>query len=119
MAISLFFAHHLAAVPTGQIGIRFTDQCIELERKLYTFVEKLELYSILAAQTINNSKKEAMFSARAINYPNPMLCLRCGSHTTKWTSSFKYLRYWLTTKLGWGNVVAKTSLQIISLYLIE
>ena len=93
MAMSFFFADDLAAVMAGQIGIRFTDQCIELERRLHTFFEKLEFYSILAAQPINYSKTEAMFSARAINYPNPMPCLRCGSHIIKWTSSFKYLGY--------------------------
>ena len=53
-----------------------------------------------------------MFSARAINYPNPMPCLKCGEHTIKWTSSFKYLGYWLTTKLGWGNVIGKMKLRI-------
>jgi hypothetical protein len=49
-----------------------------------------------------------MFSARAVCYPNPMPRLLCGDHTIEWISSFKYLGYWLTTKLGWGNVIGKT-----------
>jgi hypothetical protein len=112
MAMSFFFADDLAAVVAGQIGARFTDQCLDLERRLGTMMEHLEFYSILAVQPINYSKTQAMFSARAINYPNPMPVLRCGSYTIEWVSSFKYLGYWLTSKLGWGNIIGRTRLRI-------
>jgi Reverse transcriptase (RNA-dependent DNA polymerase) len=93
MAMSFFFADHLEAVIAGQIGIRFTDQCNDLERRLPSFCEQLELYSILAVQPINYPKNQAIFSAPAINYPNPMPVLRCGDQTVEWVSSFKCLGY--------------------------
>ena len=111
MAMSFFFADDLAAVMAGRIGIRYTEQCVDLERRLHKFFEQLEFYSILAVQPINYSKTQAMFSARAICYPNPMPQLRCGEHEIEWISSFKYLGYWLTTKLGWGNLIGKTRLR--------
>ena len=111
-AMSFFFADDLAAVLAGRIGIRFTDQCLDLERRLHTVLEELELYSILAVQPINYSKTQAMFSARAIGYPNPMPQLMCGGHSIEWVSSFKYLGYWLTTKLGWGNMIGKIRVKV-------
>ena len=106
-AMCFFFADDLAAVLAGQIGIRFTDQCIDLERRLQVFLEQLEFYSVLAVQPINYSKTQAMFSARAVCYHNPMPQLRCGEQQLEWVSSYKYLGYWLTTKLGWGNIIRK------------
>ena len=53
MAMAFFFADDLAAVIAGQVGMRFTDQCIDLERRLRSFYEQLELYSILEVQPIN------------------------------------------------------------------
>ena len=52
MAMSFFFADDLTAIMAGQIGIRFTDQCIDLERKLHSFFELLEFYSIISVQPI-------------------------------------------------------------------
>lgn len=66
-AMSFFFADDLVAFLAGQMGIRFTDQCIDLEYRLKTFFEQLEFYSILAVQPINYAKTEAMFSARAVH----------------------------------------------------
>ena len=77
IAMSFFFADDLAEGIAGQIRIRSTDQCIELEHRLHPFCEQLELYSIRAVQPINYAKTKAMFSARAINYPNSMPVLRC------------------------------------------
>lgn len=110
-AMSFFFADDLAAVIAGQMGIRFTEQCIDLERRIQCFLKQLEAYSILAVQPINYTKTEAMFSARAICYPNPMPRLQCGEHRIEWVQSFKYLGYWLTTKLGWGNMIGKTRIK--------
>ncbi|CAF2374128.1 unnamed protein product [Rotaria sp. Silwood2] len=106
-AMSFFFADDLAVVLAGRIGIKYTDQCIDLERRLQMLLEQLEFYSILAVQPINYSKTQAMFSARAVWYPNPMSQLRCGGHSIEWISSFKYLGYSLTTKMGW-----ETSLEL-------
>ncbi|CAF1614345.1 unnamed protein product [Didymodactylos carnosus] len=62
IAVSFFFADDLAAVIAGRIGIRFTDQCIDLERRLHRFFEYFKFYAILAVQPINYSKTKAMFS---------------------------------------------------------
>ncbi|CAF4331189.1 unnamed protein product [Rotaria socialis] len=70
--MSFFFADDLAAVLPGQIAFRFTDQCIDLERRLQSFLDQLEFYSILSVQPINYAKTQAMFWARAIVYPNMM-----------------------------------------------
>jgi hypothetical protein len=112
MSMSFFFADDVAVVVAGQMGISFTNQCIDLERRLNTLLEHLEFYSILSVQPINYTKSQAMFSARAVNYPNPMPILQCGNFKLEWVSSFKYLGYWLTTKLGWGNVIGRARLRI-------
>ena len=111
LAMSFFFADDLAAVMAGQIGIRYTEQCLDVERRLQKFLEQLEGYSILAVQPINYCKTQVMFSARAILYPDPLPQLRCGEKILEWTASFKYLGYWLTTKLGWGNMLGKMRLR--------
>ena len=111
-AMSFFFADDLAAVIAGEMGVRFTDQCIDLERRLQKFLLQLEYYSILAVQPINYAKTQAMFSARAVCYPNPMPRLYCGEHQIEWTTSFKYLGYALTTKLGWGNIIRATQVKV-------
>ena len=106
-AMAFFFADDLAAVLAGQMGIKFSEQCIDLERRLQSFLEQLEFYSILAVQPINYAKTQTMFSARAVGYPNPMPHLECGGNHIEWISAYKYLGYWLTTKMGWGNVIGK------------
>ncbi|CAM4829733.1 unnamed protein product [Rotaria magnacalcarata] len=111
-AMSFFFSDDLATVLAGQIGIRFTDQCIDLERRLQSFLDQLEFYSILSVQPINYAKTQAMFSARAIGCPNTMPQVHCGDHKIEWISSFKYLGYWLTTKLGWGNILIKIRITV-------
>ena len=88
-----FFADDLVAIFTGQMGVKFTEQCIDLERRLQTFLEQLEFHLILAVQPINYSRTQVMFSARVVCYPNPMPRLTCGDQTLEWVSSFKYLGY--------------------------
>lgn len=100
-AMSFQFADDLAAVLAGQIGIRYTEQCLDLERRLKTCMQQLEAYSLLTVQPINYAKTQMMFSARAIMYPNPLPIITCHDEAIEWTSTFKYLGYWLTTKLGW------------------
>jgi hypothetical protein len=111
-AMSSFFADDLAAVLAGRMGVQFTKQCMDLERRLQTFLEQLEYYSLLSVQPINYAKTQVMFTARAVNYPNPMPSLQCGEHDLEWISSFKYLGYTLTTKLGWGALIQKTCLKV-------
>ncbi|CAF1376039.1 unnamed protein product [Rotaria sp. Silwood1] len=67
---SHFFADDVAAVLTGQLGVRYTNQCIDLEKRIKSFLDSLEYYSCLADQPLNRTKTEAMFSARAIGPPN-------------------------------------------------
>ena len=110
--MSFFFADDLAAVLAEQIEIKFTEQCMDLERRLHTFFEQLEIYSLLAVQPINYTKAQIMFSARAAHYPNPLPVIRCDDHIIEWVSSFKYLGYWITTKLGWGNVISKACIKV-------
>ena len=112
MAMSFFFADDLAAVIAGQIGVRYTEQCIDLERRLHAFFIRLEYYSILAVQPINYGKTQVMWSARAVGYPNPMPALICDGHSIEWVKSFKYLGYLISTKLGWGHVIARTQTKI-------
>ncbi|CAF1462629.1 unnamed protein product [Rotaria sordida] len=99
-AMSFFFADDLPAVLAGQTGIKFIEECIDLERRLHTFFEQLELHSILVVQPINYTKTQIIFSARAVCYPNPLSVIRCGDYIIEWVSAFKYLGYWITTKLG-------------------
>ena len=110
-AMSFFFADDLAAVIAGRMGVKFTQQCIDLERRLKTFGEQLEYYASLTVQPINYIKTQIMFTARAVCYPNPMPQLCCGGQQTEWVSEFKYLGYWLTTKLGWGNMISKARIK--------
>lgn len=112
MAMSFFFADDLAAVVAGQMGIKYTEQCIDLERRLHSFFAHLEYYSILAVQPINYAKTQVMWSARAVEYPNPMPKLHCGGHSIEWVNSYKYLGYLITTKLGWGQGISNTQMKI-------
>ncbi|CAF2251816.1 unnamed protein product [Rotaria magnacalcarata] len=77
IAMSFFFADDLAAVIAAITDIRFTEQCIDLERRLNHFFALLEFYAILSVQPINYIKTQAMFSARAVSYPNPMPRISC------------------------------------------
>ena len=109
-AMSFFFADDLAAVIAGRMGVKFSEQCLDLEKRLHEFFTQLEFYSILSCQPINYAKTQAMFSARAVCYPNPLPELKCGGHRIDWMTSYKYLGYWLTTKLGWGNIIGRTKI---------
>ncbi|CAF4586909.1 unnamed protein product, partial [Rotaria socialis] len=44
---SHFFADDLAAILAGQIGIKYSKQCLDLEKKLKLFVDQLEYYCLL------------------------------------------------------------------------
>ncbi|CAF4071385.1 unnamed protein product, partial [Rotaria sp. Silwood2] len=67
---SHFFADDVAAILAGHLGVRYTSQCIDLEKRIKSFLDSLEYYSCLADQPLNRTKTKAMFSARAIGSPN-------------------------------------------------
>ncbi|CAF1052204.1 unnamed protein product [Didymodactylos carnosus] len=66
---SFLFADDLAAVLAGRIGVRYTEQCMDLGRRLKLLCDQLEFYAILSVQPVNFLKTEALWSARAIGSP--------------------------------------------------
>ncbi|CAF1341628.1 unnamed protein product [Didymodactylos carnosus] len=56
---SFLFADDLAAVLAGRIGVRYTEQCIDLERRLKLLCDQLEFYAILSVQPKYVGKNEA------------------------------------------------------------
>ena len=107
--LSHFFADDLAAVIAGSIGMKFSSQCLDLERKLQLFFENLEYYSNLTIQPINYSKTEAVWSARAIG--SPQIEISSDNHKIQWVKEFKYLGYRITPKLGFGVFLKRTMLK--------
>ncbi|CAF4438722.1 unnamed protein product, partial [Rotaria magnacalcarata] len=108
--MSHFFADDLAAVLAGSIGMKFSSQCLDLERKLQLFFENLEFYSILTSQPINYAKTEGIWFARAIGPPK--IDISAGENKIRWTNNLKYLGYWITPKLGFGTFTNKSMLKI-------
>lgn len=110
---SHFFADDVAAILAGNLGARYTDQCLELEKRIKSFLIDLEFYSQLADQPLNYSKTEAMFSARAIGHP-PFDINFEGSNQVKlsWKSDYKYLGYIISPKIGWGKLLRQTELKV-------
>ncbi|CAF3328732.1 unnamed protein product [Rotaria sp. Silwood2] len=100
--ISHFFADDLAGIMAGQLGINYSSQCLDLEKRVKVFLDQLEYYSCLTDQPINLNKTEAMFSARAIGHPNFVIQFRHGTkEIIKWVPEYKYLGYLISSKLGW------------------
>jgi hypothetical protein len=62
----------------GRIDTRFSEQCVNVERRLQSFFDALEFYAVLAIQPINYDKTKILWSARAISLSNPMPSLTCG-----------------------------------------
>ena len=110
MCTPFSFADDLAAVVAGRIGVEFTEQCLDLERRLEKFFINLEYYSLLTQQPINYRKTEAMWSSRAIRYP--VLDINCGNQKIRWVKNYKYLGYWVSPRLGWNLMIRKTTLKI-------
>ncbi|CAF1361665.1 unnamed protein product [Adineta ricciae] len=67
--LSHFFADDLAAIVAGSIGMKYAQQCIDLERKLQKFLDNLEYYRVLTSQLINFAKTEGLWSTRAVGEP--------------------------------------------------
>ena len=102
---SHFFADDLAAVLAGQMGIKYSKQCLDLEKKIKVFLDNLDYYCLLSVQPINYEKTEGLWSARAIGAA-PFEIER-EENIIKWCKEFKYLGYWISPKLGWENMIKK------------
>ncbi|CAF1525178.1 unnamed protein product [Rotaria magnacalcarata] len=106
---SHFFADDLAAIVSGQIGLSYTDQCLDLEKRIKLFLDQLEYYACLSVQPINFTKTVALFSARAIGLPKFDINFDSNNEEKiSWVNEFKYLGYWVTPKMGWGTMLKKT-----------
>ena len=112
MALSSFFADDLAAVMAGQIGMNFTVQCLDVEKRLQSFFDALEFYAILSVQPINYDKTKILFSARAVAPPKKMPVLTCGGNEIGWIKEYKYLGYWISQKIGWSLLIKKQTQKI-------
>jgi hypothetical protein len=86
--------------------MRYSKQCLDLEKRVKVFLDNLEFYSRLADQPLNCSKTEALYSARAIGLPSFDIKFDCsGGETISWKKDFKYLGYIVSCKLGWGKLI--------------
>ncbi|CAF4683207.1 unnamed protein product, partial [Rotaria sp. Silwood2] len=100
--ISHLFADDLAGIVTGQLGIKYTYQCLDLEKRLKVFIDHLEYYSCLTDQPINTNKTQALFTTRAIGHPKFDIHFNSGSkEKISWVPEYKYLGYLISSKLGW------------------
>jgi len=108
MVLSSFCTDDLATAMAERIGIQFSGQYIDVEKRLRSFSDALEFYAVLAVQPINYDKTKILWSARAISLLNPMPSLVCGGHEINWTREYKYLGYWISSKLGWSRLITKS-----------
>ncbi|CAF1394723.1 unnamed protein product [Adineta steineri] len=67
--ISHFLANGLAGIVVGQLGIKYSSQSLDFEKRLKVFLNHLEYYSCLTDQPINTNKTEALFNASVIRSP--------------------------------------------------
>jgi hypothetical protein len=113
--VSHFFADDLAAIVGGQIGIGYTSQCLDLEKRIKVFLNDLEYYSCLTDQPINLNKTEALFSARAVSGPKFDIYFNDGAgEKINWVGEYKYLGYLISSKLGWGKFLKFMKIKIIN-----
>jgi hypothetical protein len=110
---SHLFADDFAAILAGQLGIRFTDQCLDLEKRVKSFLDLLEFYSHLTDQPINRLKTEALFSARAIGSPKFIVAFdSAGNDQISWVKEYKYLGYIISSKLGWSKLIKSVECKV-------
>jgi len=110
---SHFFADDVAAIFAGQLGVRYTEQCLDLEKRIKSFLLDLEYYSQLADQPLNHTKTEAMFSTRAIRRPSFNIKFEGDEgEDIKWKSEYKYLGYIISCKIGWGKLIKHIELKV-------
>jgi len=109
---SHMFTDDIAVILAGQLGLRYSEQCIDLEKRVTKFLEYLEYYSVLADQPLNYSKTEAMFISRAIGNPKFDLVFHSHNSIINWQKNYKYLGYIISRKLDWGNLIRHTEMKI-------
>jgi hypothetical protein len=108
-SINHLFADDLVGVISGQMGLKFSEQCLDLEKHVKNFLKHLEYYSLLTDQPINRDKSVAMLTARAIEIPKFDINFNDISQTNvKWVQEYKYLGYIVSSKLGWGKFLKCT-----------
>ena len=105
-----FFADDLACVIGATMGLKYSQQCLDLERRLKKLFEYLEYYAVVSVQPINYSKTEVLWTARAIG--NPKFELYMGDNKISWVKNFKYLGYYISCKLGWSKMISFQKLKI-------
>ena len=71
----------------------------------YTFYNGKWLNTNTKNKQLNEGKTCSY--TRAVKYPNLLPQVHCGNHAMEWISSLKYLGCWLTTMLGWRNILRK------------
>jgi hypothetical protein len=98
-----FFADDLACVIGKRLGIKYSLQYLNLEKKLTTLFDYLEFYAILSLQSIHYEKTELMWSWRAVG--KPCFEISIGKHKISWINSISYPECYLTSKLGWGTMI--------------
>ncbi|CAF4093432.1 unnamed protein product, partial [Rotaria magnacalcarata] len=101
---SHLFADDLAVIVAGQLGIKYSYQCLDLEKRIKVFIDHLEYYSYLIDQPINTNKTQALFTARAIGHPKFDIHFNSGSkEKINWVPEYKYLGYIISSKLVWDK----------------
>lgn len=104
------FADDLATIISSEIALKFTNQCLDLEKRLKFLFNELEYYCLLSIQPINYSKTEALWSILTpkaapfdiVMHDNPI----------RWTKEFKYLGYHISPRLGWSKLIHKSMIKI-------
>ena len=110
---SHIFADDVAVILSGNIGTRYAEQCLELERQTKKLIDQLEVYSLLTDQPLNYSKTEAMFSTRAIGLPKFNVKFSGGvGNNLNWAADFLYLGYVISRKMGWGKFIKFTEAKV-------
>ncbi len=102
-SIPNFFADDLACVVGGSIGVKYSLQCLDVERKLKQLFDHLEFYTVLSVQPINYQKTVWMWSARAVGNPKFEICM--GENKIERVNEFRYLGYLFTSKLSWASMI--------------
>ncbi len=105
-----FFADDLAVVIGGRIGVKYSLQCLDVERKLKQMFDNLEYYTVLAVQPINYMKTVRMWSARAVTLPKFEFFL--GENKIQRVNCLRYLGYILTSRLGWNNMLSSIKMKV-------
>ncbi|CAM4839407.1 unnamed protein product, partial [Rotaria magnacalcarata] len=101
---SHLFADDLAVIVADQLGIKYSYQCLDLEKRIKIFIDHLEYYSYLTDQPINTNKTQALFTARAIGHPKFDIHFNSGSkEKINWVPEYKYLGYLISSRLGWDK----------------